>query len=197
MKTKLYHNTNLFALERIFTSGFIGLKNVSLTRSKSYKYAPGAGLDSREVRLVFDRDKLNQRYKLFPHADAAVKSSKDKTKLLTGNEARWESEERTNRPITLKDVEEIQLDPKTKVKIDNKIKHFKHEIAFAKKRLEQLTKGYFWHQTKNEWAKIENERQEKVHHGSRIGIENIIKTYEENIILLQKILSASVVTELK
>ena len=81
---------------------------VSMSRSKHYKTAPG-NYKEREVRLVFNRDKLKQNHKIKPSVGLVTKSGGDQGDVLKGAESRWESEERVHGPISLKHVDKIQL----------------------------------------------------------------------------------------
>jgi hypothetical protein len=193
-KDFLYHNTDLYSLIEMFRDGHLGKsgRSTSLTRDRHYDNAPGSGVVGREVRLVFDRDELKNRYKLKPYADLSVTKDRFGDITVKGHEARWESEERVRGPISLNDVLRIEISPKAAKKLAQITKGHQEAIQHGKKRIEMLSKGYFWHNPRHEFVKIETERQKKHHVGSEPQIEKSIEDSRERI-KLYKDISDSVV----
>lgn len=166
----LYHNTGLVALKDILYYNALGrnrkLKDdnrtweflidvhgkhirdkpfpgwISLTRSSHYASAPGNHKE-REVRLVFDWQKIKNNYKTQAYADPFVTQSNSFDDLIDqGNKRRWESEERVFGPIKLdKTLVEIQL---TKAAYEELVKSqnaFKYYIEKAKKNIQLIPGG--------------------------------------------------------
>ena len=194
-KDFLYHNTDLYSLIEMFRDGHLGKpgRSTSLTRDRHYDNAPGSGVVGREVRLVFDRDELKNRYKLKPYADLSVTKDRFGDTTVKGHEARWESEERVRGPISLNDVLRIEISPKAAKKLAQITKGHQEAIQHGKKRIEMLSKGYFWHNPRQEFVKIETERQKKRHVGSEPQIEKSIEDSRERIKLYKDIVDSVVI----
>jgi len=188
--SNLYHNTDLYSLINIFKDGYIGQdsRTVSLTRNRRYDSAPGAGLSGQEVRFVFDRDELQNKYKIKPHADRSVVKNRFDDTRVKGGEARWESEERVTGKISLNDVERIEVTPKTIAKLENLKESIKKNIDHGLERIKRLKKNEFWHQSRQEWRPIENERQRRHHQGSESKIKNLIKKNQNQLDLITNVL---------
>jgi len=173
--TELYHNTDVYGLLGIIDDGQVGKgQRVSLTRDKNYHHAPGGGPGHDKVRLVFDRDELKQRHKLTPYADQRVAAGSNTDDTLTGNKARWESEEIAKGPIPLTTVKRIEVDQNTYDKMEQVMIQQQNFIDNAEKRIFMLHRGYFWHKPREKFVKIETDRQKKVHLGSEEDIKQMI-----------------------
>lgn len=192
--TKLYHNTDLYSLLGVFRDGHLGKPGhrISLTRDRRYTNAPGAGGAGPEVRFVFDRNELKQRYKIRPYADLSVATDRTGDTTVSGYGARWESEESVKGPINLNDVLRIEVLPKTVEKLNQLMLSKQDDIEHGEKRLEQLEKGYFWHQPRQEFVKIETDRQRAHHIGSEDRIRRAIGEARRTQELIYNVLNSVV-----
>lgn len=199
----LYHNTDYFGFANIMEYGALSqteitdvargkkrLKRgyVSLTRDKRYYGAPGAS--NSEVRLVFKKNKLKNRYKMRPKADrSVVYNSKDDLQVtVKGYDARWESEEIVLGPIDTKYIERIEISKDTYKKRLNYIEMWEESLEGIKDRKEKLKQGYFWNQPKKKYVKIEDYPKVSKEMIKK-RIDNYEESYEELIRKEQKILS--------
>lgn len=195
--THLYHNTDLYSLLGVFRDGYLGKPGhrTSLTRDRHYNNAPGAGIGGPEVRFVFSRDELRHRYKLKPHADRTVATDKTGDTTVSGYGARWESEESVSGPISLNDVLRVEVLPKTREKLEKLLLSKQDAIEFGERRLEMLERGYFWHQPRQEFVKIETERQRAHHIGSEDRIRHAIGEARKDQELIYNVLNSIVEVE--
>lgn len=167
----LYHNTSVYALKNIIETGYLGRNDpISLTRSSRYNSAPGTGLEGQQVRFVFDRNLLSRKYKIKPFADRTVATDFQGDKRVTGHEARWESEERVYKPISINDnsLVKIELSKKAAEDIKRVIANNESFIENFKKRKEKLKDGYFWHNIKGEYRPLETDVQKKHHNQEKL-----------------------------
>jgi hypothetical protein len=128
---------------------------VSFTRDKSYTSAPGSRAGA-EVRFIFERDAITNRYKTKPYVDRSVmKNIRDETPL-NQHEARWESEEIVYGPVSVKYAERIEI---LKSVYENRmlyLDYWQNSLEKIEEYKEKLNDGLFWHQIKQQYQKIED-----------------------------------------